>query len=175
MKREFDDQYGRTMLVGSGEPGEAYLKVSDHLGEFCPKPDDLVDIAVALWKSAGLPVPVITPRPDVDTSAGMPFHSLTLAVMPGAVRMIHTPGGRVIDDLPPGEARRLAGLLVAYADAAEAEPDPEDVADLASLVALAIPQDDDLAETVARCLLESGRVNLTSGSVSLPGEDGGRG
>lgn len=94
---------------------------------------DLAEVAVAMFTADGQPAPVITPRPEVTTRRHQFGPYLSLSVEPSRrVRVAMTGGG--FEELEPSSARRLAGLLVAYADAAEQEPDPAEVDALAMVL-----------------------------------------
>lgn len=168
-----------TLLEIAGGDGRARLEVTsraDLMGQTEPgssrhvwlKPGDLAGVAVALFKAAGQAAPVIIPRPDVDTTRSQEVGPWLLAVTRDrGVGLARTDApGRA---LAPYEARRLAGLLVAYADAAEAEPDPGDVERLAVLVTGASRM---APEDAARYLLRHG---VSIDQVNLPGEGNGNG
>jgi hypothetical protein len=92
-------------------------------------PGDLVEITCEMWRAAGLPVPVITPRPDIDASRPLECHGFLFSVRPG--RMVRVGMGATFEDMAPSSLRQLCGVGVAFADAAEQEPDPAAVDELA--------------------------------------------
>lgn len=93
----------------------------------------LAEIAVAMFAASGQPAPVITPRPDVDTRAGMDFGPLRLKVAERG--RVAVQAGAVAETWPSSRVRQVAGAMVAYADAAESEPDPAEVEKLGNLIA----------------------------------------
>lgn len=126
---------------------------------------DLAEVAVALFAANGKPAPVITPRPDVDTSEPVNFRGFRLVAV-DLGRQVRVEAGETCEVLPPHAVRQFAGLLVAFADAAEAAagPGPADVERMAALVTEASRM---APEDAARYLLRAG--------VTLPGGDGGNG
>lgn len=173
--------YGKTELeVSQGANGGTRVVTREHLGDMDGKPDcpvevpplDLVGIAVQLFEACGQPAPVITPRPNIDTSHPTPYEGITLSAEPDRVVRIAMDGGCVFRELEPHAARVLAGALVAYADAVESEPDPADVERLAQMIeqggegSTVHPHGRVTvhSDTLARHLLRSG--------VRLPGEGG---
>lgn len=158
-----DLETGRTLEVSPGEiDGERLAMVAAPKGPFPVPAGDLVDVAIALFAAAGQPVPVITPRPDVDVSRPQSFGPLTLHVAgPGRVRV---QGGAATEVWDPSHVRMVAGVMAAFADAAEAGLDAGRVSEMAGLLAGAGRMAPDDA---ARYLLGKG--------VRLPGEEAGRG
>lgn len=171
------DKTGRTLHVipaGGDNPARLVIEVPGKaLHPVAFRLDgnaDLAEIAVAMFAANGQPAPVITPRPNIDTSHPTPYEGITLSAEPDRVVRIAMDGGCVFRELEPHAARVLAGALVTYADAVESEPDPADVKRLAEALAATGMAAAWAAqyEDVARHLLRSGKVILT-------GEDGDRG
>ena len=138
-----DDDGRRLAVLPADDSAPARLLILRGPGEdepaggeaFWIEDADPAEVAVAVFRAHGQPAPVITPRPDVDTSRGQSFGPcLRLSVEQRRVRLWGD-GLGVLDELEPHAARQLAGLLVAYADAAESEPDPAEVEKLGNLIA----------------------------------------
>lgn len=122
---------------GSEEPA-AYLSVVHGSGERNAKiwADDVpavsAGIAQGLHLAAGLLPPVILEHPaslpDAITEGGVTVGMEGRAILIGVA--VAPPSKR----LEPEEARTLAAALAVYADRSEAQPDPEEIEELAALI-----------------------------------------
>ena len=171
------DKTGRTLTVMPAEGDKparlviALPGIAHHpAAVFLDGETDLAEIAVAMHAANGKPAPVITPRPDVDTSEPVNFRGFRLVAV-DLGRQVRIETGDACEVMPPHAVRQFAGLLVAFADAAEAaaEPDPADVERLAVLVTGASRM---APEDAARYLLRHG---VSIDQVNLPGEGNGNG
>lgn len=157
---EYVDEARDKLTVSQGDGG-----VFVDAGRVFVPTMELADLCVAMFLRSGQPAPVITPRPDVDTSEPVNFRGFRLVAV-DLGRQVRVEAGETCEVLPPHAVRQFAGLLVAFADAAEvaAGPDPADVERMASLFTEASRM---APEDAARYLLRKG--------VTLPGGDGGNG
>lgn len=156
--KPYTDEDGRTLLIGACEdPRHVYLRVTDGeaVAEVCVSAADLPAETAKMRQAAGLPAPVILERPEIDPDAWL---------QSGPVRMGLTGDGEVMVGLgnaqsgaAPSDIRHIAALLCAYADAAEAEPNPADLEALTGLIdAEGVVPGRDLAGRLARSLLRGG-------------------
>jgi hypothetical protein len=120
-----------------------------------PVPAGLVaGLASAVHAAAGLPVPVILGRPDIDVRAARSVAGFTVGFSASdgiAVR----PADPAC--LRPGPARELAAVIAAYADAAEGEPDPGEVRALAAVI----------EEELARFTGQAGVMSVVAAAAAL--------
>ena len=94
-------------------------------------PEHFPEVAAGLWTGAGLPPPVILEPPGYDTSGETRIGAFTLWREDGNAHVNMAFGGCALDS---AGARHLAAAIVAYGDAADAEPDPGEVMELATLL-----------------------------------------
>ncbi len=131
---------GIKLVIRPTGTGFAQVMISDHsqLAYADIRPSEVPAAALALYEAAGLPQPVILDAPT--TLSGKP---LTVGTPAAPVEFtdsssLFASDGRVFlaldpkrDGLTPKEARKLGAALAVHADAAEAEPDPAEVEELA--------------------------------------------
>jgi hypothetical protein len=98
--------------------------------------DDLPGLVAALYESAGLPAPLTIDR--VTPPLGGPWRPRQGAALLAnridnhvAVGFDSPAGSSAMATITPSQAREMAAVLVAYADEADAEPDPAEVEELA--------------------------------------------
>jgi hypothetical protein len=104
----------------------------DGLAMSVPVPAGMVPgMASAVHAAAGLPVPLILGRPDIDVRAVRTVAGYTVGFTARDGIIIRPPGRA---GLRPAAARELAAVIAAYAGAAEGEPDPGEVSDLAAVI-----------------------------------------
>jgi hypothetical protein len=137
MSKSFTDEDHRVLLITSCEtPGHALLRVNDgDVSETCVGAAELPGVIAAMYEAAGLPAPVILERPETtpagtSTAIGFvyPFRSARgdlVGVVTSEVRDAY---------LTPTEARKAAAVIAAYADEADADPDPAEVEELAAFI-----------------------------------------
>ncbi len=147
-----DDEAGRVLAIFArrdpdlDEKPVAALRVSSEVGgtlaHYLITPGDAIELVIAVHKACGQPVPVITPRPEIDPRLDYRFGPLT--VRPARGGSVPVEMGTVTEGLAPHVARRLAGALAARADEADGqEPDPAaTLADrIGALLSLGLPLD----------------------------------
>jgi len=120
-----------------------------------PVPAGMVTgLASALQAAASMPVPLILDRPDIDLRAARSVAGFTVgfSASDGIVVRAAGPAG-----MRHGPARELAAVIAAYADAAEGEPDPGEVRDLAAMI----------EEELARFTGQAGQMSVVAASVAL--------
>jgi hypothetical protein len=102
-------------------------------GPVCIPPGDWPRIIAAVYGKAGLSAPVILEPSGCDTSRDARIGAFTLTLWPEGdkARINMAFGGATLDR---SEARHLAAAIVAYGDAANAEPDPGEVDELAAVI-----------------------------------------
>jgi hypothetical protein len=93
--------------------------------------------ALALYEAAGLPEPVILPRPELpEGGKWRPAEGsrLVLSQQGNDVRVEFDITNGASSTMPPAKAREMAAVLAVLADEADAEPDPAEVDRLAALI-----------------------------------------
>lgn len=140
MSPVFTDRYGTGLEIG-GEAsfaGCARLTVSKPCGIHV-EGADFPALAGALYEAAGLPAPVILERPgiaaDGDGETGINVFTVRMEPDLRSIGIRYHGANRAI--IAPGPARKLASVIAAYADAAQAhqdEPDPAEVEELAAVI-----------------------------------------
>lgn len=129
----YTDEDGRTLQAGICEaPDHVLLKVTDGeaVAEVCVKNEDMPGVTAALYEAARFPAPVILERPEISDAGIDAFGAAEISRDGGQVVIGCGPPLR----LAPQAARKLAALIAAYADAAEGEPDPAEVGELAEAI-----------------------------------------
>ena len=102
----------------------------------------LADVTAKLYEACGLPSPVILERPGVSIPAGGdPLFCGDLSLRTYEYGIAMGLPGITAAAVAPGTLRRRAAFMAAYADAAEAEPDPADVGALAKAIRSALCPD----------------------------------
>lgn len=101
---------------------------------FCVPVAGLAQFTAAIWEAAGKPEPVILDRPEATSGGGI---SRAGRIEVGRLRDLVTVGlyGIQPEEIEPEQARRLAALIAIRAgEAAEDEPDPAEVEELAAAI-----------------------------------------
>ena len=94
-------------------------------------------IAAAMHEAAGLPAPVILERPEIDPEGAAGVNVFTVG-LDRDLSVCVSYGKQKAVPVAPSVARKLASVIAAYADAAQAhqdEPDPAEVGELAAVIA----------------------------------------
>ena len=142
MSDTFTDRYGTALQIG-GEAsfaGCARLTVSKLCGIHVEAADFPALIA-ELYEAAGLPAPVILERPEIDPEGAAGINVFTVRLDRDLSVCVAGRAGHA-SPVAPSVARKLASVIAAYADAAEAarnEPDPAEVEELAYILRAATP------------------------------------
>ena len=136
MSDTFTDRYGTALQIG-GEAsfaGCARLTVSKLCGIHVYAADFPALIA-ALYEAAELPAPVILERPEIDPEGAAGINVFTVRLDRDLSVCVAGRAGHA-SPVAPSVARKLASVIAAYADAAEAarEFDPAEVEELAELL-----------------------------------------
>jgi hypothetical protein len=153
----YKDGFGGELEIRSGEGGCALVDMgTDDRARVSA--DDLPEVAGKLYEACGRSSPVILDRPSIRIPAdGGPLFcgDLSLRMHEGGISM-GLPGipGITAAAVSPDALRRRAAFMAAYADAAEAEPDPAEVDRVARIIhkascacgsqCVAAPEGDDL-------------------------------
>ena len=119
-------------------------------------------IAAAMHEAAGLPAPVILERPEIDPEGAAGINVFTVRLDRDLSVCVAGRAGHA-SPVAPSVARKLASVIAAYADAAEAarnEPDPAEVEELAYVLravtpGMAYPGEGDYKLAVARGFAEA--------------------
>ena len=132
-RHDFTDDGGTSaelaVYTSSDHPDFVAIRTTDPV-RLAPR--TLPRFIAALYAAAGKPEPVILDRPDIDpqTCKGVNLFNVWL----DRDRNVYVGRGGNDTGLAPSVARLLACLIAAYADAAEREPDPAEVEELATLL-----------------------------------------
>lgn len=137
---------------------------------FAVDPLEIPEITRAMYEAAGHKPPAMLGRPETcangtPTAIGRvyPYRSAKGPLVGFGGEF---PGGASVL-IKPHEARQAAAVLVAYADAAEPEPDPAEVEELTGVLLAADPE-----ETCTRASLEAlARAALLAGWKREAGHD----
>lgn len=119
--------------------------------------DEFPALIAALYEAAGLGTPVVLERPELHEYT----HACGIS--------LRREGSRIFVAVPdeaslePGTARRLAAYLAAYADQADAEPDPAQVEELTVLLGEAYDGADGGHAGHAAAVREQARAILRAG------------
>lgn len=119
---------------------DALVRIYD--GDFATitvKQSAVREIAGKLYEACGLPSPVILERPEITIPANgdsVRCGDLSLRMYDGGISM-GLPGVTAAA-ISPDALRRRAAFMAAYAEQAEAEPDPEEVEALAKVLHVAV-------------------------------------
>lgn len=120
-----------TITEHDGRPGAALLR-SWRAGVEV-KPDNIPAVTAAFYRACGIQPPVILDLPDIpQDGAQIRYGSFAVKLSNGGVT-VSLPGIEPLP-VPPRAARELAAYIVAYADLAEEEPDPDGVEELANVI-----------------------------------------
>ena len=119
-------------------------------------------IAAAMHEAAGLPAPVILERPEIDPEGAAGVNVFTVG-LDRDLSVCVSYGKQKPIPVAPSVARKLASVIAAYADAAEAArraPDPAEVEELAYILravtpGMAYPGEGDYKLAVARGFAEA--------------------
>ncbi len=126
-------------------PGTAEFTANDGRGQeigVYVAASEVPAAALALYEAAGLPAPVILPRQETPpglTSGACEWrpyeHSILAARRVGnEVRVEMERSNGASCTFPPAKAREMAAVLATLADEAEAEPDPAELEQLATVI-----------------------------------------
>lgn len=118
-------------------------------------PSEIALITKAIYEAARVPVPEMT-----GTGKWRPYESSMLAVSRNG-KQVHLELDRVNGggvSFPPEKAREMAGVLLALADEADAEPSLEEIGELESVLreATGRREPDDMMTGLARAVLLAG-------------------
>jgi hypothetical protein len=129
-RHEDDEHDWLTVAEHDGRPGTALVRCNK--GGVEVTPEKIPAITAALYEACGLESPVVVELPEVDTSKPHGIGPFRLSLADGGVRVeVVAPAGPV---WMPCELRDFAAVAAAYAAAADAEPDPADVEELAAVM-----------------------------------------
>jgi hypothetical protein len=129
----YTDDGGDSLIVTSVSGGShAVLSAA----EVFVDPLCIPEIAAAMYRACGQVPPVMLARPELPDGPwrSHPGSQLAVSAHGRMVRLEYDqPGGHRVS-LSPGQARSLAAVIAARADAADMEPDPAEVGDLARVI-----------------------------------------
>jgi len=150
------------LVISTCNPGEVTVQTQGNASLAVVIADDLPEVVAKLYEACGLPSPVILERPGVSIPAGGdPLFCGDLSLRTYEYGIAMGLPGITAAAVAPGTLRRRAAFMAAYADAAEAEPDPADVGALAKAIRSALCPDSERTglrpgesdETAARAAL----------------------
>jgi hypothetical protein len=126
------DGNGNELEIRGEEAGARLLVCSGtYEAECLVRPGELAALAAALYKAAGLPVPVILPCPETPDTTALPGALFTLG-RPGFVDVeMSTGSGWNVSSVA---LRIYAASLAMLADEADSQPDPGEVNELAAVL-----------------------------------------
>jgi hypothetical protein len=138
------DRHHLTVMPEKRVPGAVNLHAydsSDDVGvELEVPPHEVAALAKALaegmCEAAGLPAPVILDRPEIDPEGAAGINVFTVRLDRDLSVCVAGRAGHA-SPVAPSVARKLASVIAAYADAAEAarnEPDETEVDELAAVI-----------------------------------------
>lgn len=134
--KTFTDEDDRTLSIGTCEGrAHAILRVDDgDRAEVCVSAADLPALTARLYEACGLPAPVMLTRIPVNPEKASQFGPFSVCAVPPRTVQINIDAsggdGAASAVLPTALARTFAACLVAYAEAADSEPDPAELAAL---------------------------------------------
>lgn len=125
-----EDECLLRILPSADMPG--WFLVRTECGCVRVPPSELRSVVAALYEACGLRAPVILDRPE-HPGASYEFEGVTYTIRPGRGIDVTRPtrSGQCGTLYEPAAIRRIASVLAALADEAEAGADPQDVAELA--------------------------------------------